>query len=143
MVSAAGAGSAKESCSQLVKAAGGTLASRLPPATADTTARAAADDDDDDSGDVLAAAAGRPIVLVPEAAAAGAAGSSCSKAQQQQQTQETAVAEGSGASSLTGASRSQVLHAQQAGLLVLTQRWLADSVSSMQLLPLQGYRFSC
>jgi hypothetical protein len=90
---------------------------------------------------VLAAAAGRPIVLVPEAAA-GAAGSSWSKAQQQQ-TQERAVAEGSGASSWTGASRSQVLHAQQSGLLVLTQRWLADSVSSMQLLPLQGYRFSC
>jgi hypothetical protein len=36
-----------------------------------------------------------------------------------------------------------VLHAQQAGLVVLSQRWLADSVSSMQLLPLQGYRFSC
>jgi hypothetical protein len=136
IVAAAGAGGAKESCAQLVKAAGGTLASRLPPATADTAAATAAGD----SGDVLAAAAGQPIVLVPEAAA-GAAGS-CSKGQQQQQTQERGAAECAG-QSLTGASRSQVLHAQQAGLLVLTQRWLADSVSSMQLLPLQGYRFSC
>jgi hypothetical protein len=72
---------------------------------------------------------------VPEAAGAGS--SSSSKAQQKQQTQDR---DGCG---LSGASKSQLLHAQHMGLVVLTQRWLADSISSMKLLPLQGYRFSC
>jgi hypothetical protein len=111
------------------------LVSRLPPAIAAAAAAAAAADESDD---LLVAAAGRPIVLVPEAAGAGSSGGSKAQ-QQQQQTQDRAGAD----AGLSGASRNQVLHAQQAGLVVLSQRWLADSVSSMQLLPLQGYKFSC
>lgn len=110
------------------------MISRLPPAAAAA--------EDGSSATTAAAAAGRPIVLVPDIWGGS------SRAQQQTQEQGVATAavaggvqvnaEGLG---LSGVSKAQLQHAQQMGLLVLGQRWLMDSVSSMQLLPVQAYQY--
>lgn len=111
-----GSGAVRESCARLVRAAGGSIVARLPPAPLASQQqqqqegeRAAAD------GAVGGPAATRLLVLLPEAGVAGSSGGS-------------------------GSSKGQVAHAEALGVPVLGQKWLTDSVSCMQLLPMDDFR---
>lgn len=96
----------------LVKAAGGSILHRLPPATA-------ADDS--------VAAKQKPLVIAPDSSAA----SSSNKGQH---------GTGAAAADVGGmGGKAQVQHAVAMGLPVVGQRWLVDSISSMQLLPTEGF----
>jgi hypothetical protein len=53
---------------------------------------------------------------------------------------EGAAAGSGGGGSNAGSSKGQVAHAEALGVPVLGQKWLMDSVSHMQLLPMEGFK---
>lgn len=119
-----GSGAVKESCTGLVKAAGGSVVARLPPAPFASQQQAQTQQQDANAIGGKADEAGESksdrklLVLLPEAAAGSNGGS------------------GGGG----GSSKGQLAHAQALGVPVLGQKWLMDSVSQMQLLPMDAFR---
>lgn len=111
-----GSGAVRESCAGLVRSAGGSIVARLPPAPLASQQQQQQEGERAADGTVGGPAATRLLVLLPEPAGA-AAGSS-------------------GGSS----SKGQMAHAEALGVPVLGQKWLTDSVSCMQLLPMDGFR---
>jgi hypothetical protein len=108
-----GSGAVKESCTSLVKAAGGAVVARLPPAPFASQQQGqlgvgSAGEPEGQSG----VSVGKMLALLPEGAS------------------------GSGG----GGSKGQLAHAEALGVPVLGQKWLMDCVSHMQLLPMEGFR---
>jgi hypothetical protein len=108
-----GSGALKDSCTSLVKAAGGAVVARLPPASF-ASQQQQAQEEGGKRSDVAGQSGGerKLLVLMPEGAAAGSG----------------------------GGSKGQLAHAEALGVPVLGQKWLMDSVSHMQLLPMEGFR---
>lgn len=109
-----GSGAVKESCTSLVKAAGGAVVARLPPApfASQQQGQVGSAGEAEGQGGV---SGGRLLAILPE----GASG---------------------GGGSNGGGSKGQLAHAEALGVPVLGQKWLMDCVSHMQLLPMEGFR---
>jgi hypothetical protein len=106
-----GSGAVKESCTSLVKAAGGAVVARLPPAPFPSQQQGqlgvgSAGEPEGQGG----VSVGKMLALLPEGASGG------------------------------GGSKGQLAHAEALGVPVLGQKWLMDCVSHMQLLPMEGFR---